>query len=154
MTNDRDVTPRSGHTNGWLTANFIQGLLVSMLLLIGYVALLGANSVQPDQGAPGPAVAGGPAIGYAMTAAPDTSLAEQIVLMGSVPLLGADSLQFAQSAPEPWVAGSQASGYAMAAAAENGLTVEDLGLPYIDWLQASHARAALNGRDDPLPSQF
>ena len=107
MTNNRDVTPRSGHTNGWLTANFIQGLLVSMLLLIGYVALLGANSVQPDQGAPGPAVAGGPAIGYAM-----------------------------------------------AAAAENGLTVEDLGLPYIDWLQASHARAALNGRDDPLPSQF
>jgi len=107
MTNHRDVTPRSGHTNGWLTANSIPGLQLSVLLLIGYVALLGANSVQPDQDAAKPAAAGGPAIGYAMEAA-----------------------------------------------AENGLTVEDLGQAYIDWLQAAHAHAALNGRDDPLPSQF
>lgn len=102
MTNHRDVTPRSGHTNGWLAANFIPGLLVSVLLLIGYVALLGADSVQ-----------------------------------------------FAQSAPEPAVAGGPAIGFAMYAAAEKGLTVEDLGQPYIDWLQA-----ALNGRDDPLPNQL
>ncbi|HEY5291769.1 MAG TPA: hypothetical protein VIJ43_05585, partial [Burkholderiales bacterium] len=127
---------------------------LSVLLLIGYVALLGANSVQPDQDAAKPAAAGGPAIGYAMDAAPDTRMAEQLVLMGSVPLLGADSLQFAQSAPEPAVAGGPAIGYAMEAAAENGLTVEDLGQAYIDWLQAAHAHAALNGRDDPLPSQF
>jgi hypothetical protein len=154
MTNHRDVTPQSGHPNGWLTANFILSLLVSVLLLMGYVALLGADSVQAAKRALKPAVAGGPAIGYAMDAAPDTRLAEQIVLMGSVPLLGADSLQFAQSAPEPAVAGGPAIGYAMDATAENGLTEADLGQPYIDWLQAAHAHAALNRRDKPLPIQF
>jgi hypothetical protein len=89
-----------------------------------------------------------------MDAAPDSSLAEQIVLMGSIPLLGADSLQFAPRAAEPAAAGGPASAYTMDAAAEKGLAVEDLGQPYIDWLHAAHARTALNGRDEPLPTQF
>ena len=154
MTNHRDVTPQSGHTNRWLTANFISGLLVSVLLLIGYVALLGADSVQPAQGAPKPVVAAGPAIGYAMDAAPDSSLAEQIVLMGSIPLLGADSLQFAPRAAEPVAAGGPASAYTMDAAAEKSLTAADLGQPYIDWLHTAHTHAAVDGRDEPLPTQF
>jgi hypothetical protein len=107
MTNHKDVTAQPDYTPWWLTGNFIPALLVSVFLLMVYVALLGADSPQP-----------------------------------------------AQTATYPAVASGQAIGYSMAAAAENGLTEADLGQPYLDWYQATHANATLNGRDEPLPIQF
>ena len=107
MTNHKDVTAQSGNAPMWQTANFIPALLVSVFLLMAYLALLGADSPQP-----------------------------------------------AQTASNAAVASSQAIGYSMAAAAENGLTEADLGQPYLDWLPAAHANAALNGRDEQLAIQF
>ena len=105
MTNLKDVTAQSGNNPTWQIANFIPVLLVSVFLLMVYLALLGADSQQPAQTA-------------------------------------------------TTVARGQAIGYSMAAAAENGLTEADLGQPYLDWLQAAHANAARNDRDEPPPVQF
>jgi hypothetical protein len=150
MTKHRNVTAQSGHTTWWLTANFIPGLLVGVLLLMGYVALLGADSVRPAQGAPKPAVAGGPAIGYAMDAAAETRLAEVDLIQPYINWLQAAHAHTAVAgldAPPP-------SQYVMYAAAEKGLAEVDLIQPYTDWPQAAHGHAAVHGQDAPLPNQF
>jgi hypothetical protein len=56
-------------TGNFILSLVILGLLIGVLLLMGYAALPAAESQKPTQGAPKPAAAGGPAVGYVMDAA-------------------------------------------------------------------------------------
>jgi len=153
MTNDKDYTRQSSRS--WRpTADSIPSLLTGVVMMIAYVALLGTDMLQSAQSATNPAVTGGPSVGYAMDAAPETRFAEAIVSMGSVELLGADSLQFAHGAPQPAVAAGAAIGQATDAGLEERRAGEHLLRTYTAWLQAAHVHAAVHGQDAPLPNQF
>jgi hypothetical protein len=69
--------PASSLMNFPSATKFIRGLLIGVFVLIGCLALFIANSLQPAQSAPKPAVADGPAFGYAMDAARAKPLAEE-----------------------------------------------------------------------------
>jgi hypothetical protein len=77
MTNHKDFPARSGRIGWWLTGKFMPNLLIGVFVLTGYLALPLADSSQPAQGAPKPAVAGGPTIGYAVAATPEQRLVDE-----------------------------------------------------------------------------
>ena len=65
-----------------------------------------------------------------------------------------DNLRPAQGASKPAVPGGPTAGYAADATPQRRPADVDPMQTYTAWLQAAHARAAVDGQDAPLPSQF